>query len=341
MADELAHRVEVREPATNDGRMRDVSGVSKTTLQKEMAGDRMPTRDVVQHLLDIAVENLPDPPSPESQKALWDSYYPALEQKVPLLVSLYKAIDARDDALRALAAAEEREGQLRRELGQQKAQAQVMRTGLERVRSNIERAEEIGSIRTPRGWSDSYGERLLSLSQTVWGQSQHLEVLTSELDDLRGQSKRAVWRALRVIRRAQGKREQELTAEIVSLRAERDALLRLLERAQREAEDTRRQARNLSNDLRDGLLSPWSRPDAFEELQKRVEFSDTWREQLDDQLTRSHEGLEAARAEATRQDAHLAQLLQEQSNRIARLRERAVLSEADNVLAAALDQLSR
>ena len=41
---------------------------------------------------------------------------PALERKVPLLVSLYEAVDAHDEAERALAAAEERENQLRAEL---------------------------------------------------------------------------------------------------------------------------------------------------------------------------------------------------------------------------------
>lgn len=352
MADELALRVEGRQGAAADGRIRDASGVSKTTLQKEMAGERMPTRDVVQHLLDIALEHLPEPPSPESQKALWDSYYPALERKVPLLVSLYKAIDERDEAVRALAAAQDRENRLLTELKRTEHQEYVIRAGLERAQADIERAGAIAwerGIRLSRiftavpGGPDAYGEILRALWSASRELSRQLATVSSELDELRGQSdklRRAAWRALRVVRRAQRKRERELIAEVAALRAERDELVMRLERAQSEAEETRYQARGLSNDVAHGLIG-WRRLDAFEELRRRADDSTRVEAYLVDELARSREGLEVARAEVNRQGANLARLVEEQSTRIARLRESSVLSEADDVLAAALGQLGR
>ncbi|MFJ8078863.1 hypothetical protein ACIQ7Q_34235 [Streptomyces sp. NPDC096176] len=311
MADELALRVAGRGHAGTDGRLRDVSGVSKTTLQKEMAGDRMPTRDVVQHLLDIAVEHLPSPPSPESQKALWDAYYPALERKIPLLASLYRAIDERDEALRALAAAEERESHLREALRRQEQDSRV-RPAWFQAGSDIERAEDIARkhrIRVPGLRSDTYEERLRSLSSAGGVLSLQLEVLTDELDQLRGQRnpvKRAAWRALRAVKPAQRKRERELTAQWNALQKDRVELLQLLESVER----------NLGRaDLRE-------------------------REYLDQELAHAHRELEVALVEARHRDADLAQLVESLSTRIASLRESSVLSEADDVLAAALEQLS-
>ncbi|MEV6394747.1 hypothetical protein AB0M39_08210 [Streptomyces sp. NPDC051907] len=307
MADELALRVEGREGTGGDGRLRDASGVSKTTLQKEMAGERMPTRDVVQHLLDIAAESLPDPPGPERRQALWDSYYPALELKVPLLASLYRAVDARDEAVRALAAAEERERRLLAELSRQ-VQEQVTTRESALVRDDVEPAEFIArerGILIPPSWPDAFRERLQSLSFAGRALSQQLDALSSELDELR--ARRAAWRALRVIRRAQRRREQELAAEVTALRAARDELLDRLYRAQSEAEDTRR----------------WAQA------------------QADAQLAHLREDLEAAQAEAIRRDADLSRLVEKQRTRLAGLRERSVLSAADDVLTAALDRLSR
>ncbi|MFC7993173.1 hypothetical protein ACFUV2_28150 [Streptomyces pilosus] len=345
MADELALRVEGTERAGTDGRMRDASGVSKTTLQKAIAGERMPPRPVVQHLLDIAADSLPDPPSAESQKALWDSYYPALYQKLPLLADLYKAIDARDEALSALAAAQERERQLRAELERQGLQERVVRTGLERVRADIERAEEVALERVIRGPKHrfDYAERLRALSRTSQALGQQLTALSDELEELREQNRRAVWRALRAIRRAQRKRERELIAEVEALRAERDELQWLLTRARVEAEETRYQVRQQHpNELTHDLLTPSGQQlDAVEELEQwEEEMSWDWERHGRDRLTRSYEEVEAARAEVRRRDTHLAQLLEGHSNRIARLRESSVLTEADEVLATALKQLS-
>ncbi|MFF1813919.1 hypothetical protein ACFVXW_33250 [Streptomyces sp. NPDC058251] len=207
----------------------------------------------------------------------------------------YEAIDARDAAERALAAAEEREDRLRAELERQQQMRGDVR---QRAWADIGHAADIASVR---------GRRV----------SQELEALGGELYDLRGQSSRArhaVWRALRVVRRAQRERERELKAQVEALQAERGALLRRFERAKSQAQDTERRQ---MQDLSDVLL--------------RVQA----------ELAHAGEEREAARAEAFRRAAGLARLVEEQSTRIARLGERSVLSEAGDVLAAALGRLSR
>src|SRR5690349_23594551 len=79
LAGELADRVRV------PGEGQAPSGVSKSTLQKVGAGERLPSRDVVQHLLDVAAEYLPDPPGEAERERLWDHYGTAQAKKTPAL----------------------------------------------------------------------------------------------------------------------------------------------------------------------------------------------------------------------------------------------------------------
>ncbi|WP_327188272.1 hypothetical protein [Streptomyces sp. NBC_01334] len=74
------------------------SGRSKATLGKFIAGEKMPTRDLVQHLLDLATEVVEAPPLPAAMESLWQAYMTALREAAPLRAALYDAVDARDSA---------------------------------------------------------------------------------------------------------------------------------------------------------------------------------------------------------------------------------------------------
>ncbi|MEV6005804.1 PASTA domain-containing protein [Streptomyces sp. NPDC051976] len=82
--------------------------MSKRTLQRFVSGERLPSRDAVQHLLDLASEHLVDPPGTQDREHLWDTYTAALEKKNPVLHRFYELMTARDEALLRTAAAEDR-----------------------------------------------------------------------------------------------------------------------------------------------------------------------------------------------------------------------------------------
>ncbi|MFD9435941.1 hypothetical protein [Streptomyces sp. NPDC060002] len=93
MAHELTLRGQMHQ--TDVTAAADASGRSKATLGKFIAGEKMPTKDLVQHLLDLALEVLQPPPLAEDVQNLWLAYRAALRLAVPLRAELYDAVDAR------------------------------------------------------------------------------------------------------------------------------------------------------------------------------------------------------------------------------------------------------
>ncbi|WP_328406415.1 PQQ-binding-like beta-propeller repeat protein (plasmid) [Streptomyces sp. NBC_00390] len=326
MADELERRVGGPGRAGTDGRQRDVSGVTKTTLQKEMAGDRMPTRDVVQHLLDIAAENLPEPPPAQRRQELWDSYYTALEVKLPVLVSLYEAIDARDAAVRAAAAAQLQGARLSADLEQRKRREQQLRTVLGYTLEELGRSERVARLRhveAQRAREEVRGlaGQVHALESERASLDRQLAGLSQEVQQLRVQGEGA--------ERAGQIRESELLAEMEELRVLLAAVTRAKQQAEKEAQ--------IGGGVSLHALPGPSAEERIEELERRHEIAMQAVKHLSEQLRDTARQLRQARAEVIRRDGVLARLVEDHATQHGT----SVLAEADEVLTSALEQVSR
>lgn len=177
LAHELADRVRT---TGGDGAAPDEkpSGVSKTTLQRWVAGARLPTRDIVQHLVDLAAEHLPEPPGPAEYERLWRSYETALAKKKPVLHQFYVLMRARDEALARAVSAEAHSARLTADMEPMEQELAALRNQLDPQRQTTDSTTELHTL--GRRLEQTQQEYATAL-RTIEGLQHQLEAASREL----------------------------------------------------------------------------------------------------------------------------------------------------------------
>ncbi|MFF3326474.1 hypothetical protein [Streptomyces sp. NPDC002889] len=150
--------------------------MSKTTLQRWVAGARLPTRDIVQHLVDLAAEHLPEPPGPAEYEGLWKSYETALAKKKPVLHQFYVLMRARDEALARAVSAEARSARLTADMERVERELAAVRNQLDRQRQATD--SELGTLGRRLGQMQ---EECAQALRTVEGLQHQLDAASREL----------------------------------------------------------------------------------------------------------------------------------------------------------------
>ncbi|WP_367325963.1 hypothetical protein [Streptomyces sp. HUAS ZL42] len=315
----------------------DTSGTAKATLhlQKFFAGERVPTRDVVQHLLDIAAETLEEPPTKQQVHELWSAYRAALRITFSLLADLYDAVDARDAALHKASHLQRSHDQLAADLERSERHQQRLQTLLGHTHAELDRAERVAEIR--RADAGRWREEVQRLTAQVHDleserdrMHQDMTRLQQELERVRDREDAAAASAGRL-----GELEAA-RATLVREGQEIEVLLRTVEDALHAAREQARDSASGVADLRELATQEQSRT---RELEVRHATAMRAVEHLSEQLRHTSRELAEARSELVRRDGDLARLVEQHAQEIASLRASSVLAEADNVLSLALQRL--
>ncbi|MFJ9351708.1 hypothetical protein [Streptomyces sp. NPDC101237] len=337
MSAELARRTGT---ARSEGGARgDASGISKPALQRFFAGERVPARDVVQHLLDIACEDLKPPPDREQISGLWNAYRAALRTAYPLLADLYDALDQRDAARSRAEELQAAKDRLTEDLALSQRQEQRQQVLLRHAATELEQARQTAILRD--------GE-----ARRAEAEAADLALRVDELTAQHRQSQQDQQRLEVEIRllREQAAADGALTQRITQLQAaleaaqtENEELAQMVltaVRALRDAHDREDAYRSMSREAlqrRDQLALPGPRSAA--DLEHRHEIAVQAVEHLSGLLRTVSRELAEARAELIRRDGDLARLVEEHAHEIAALRADRILAEADGVLSLALQNL--
>ncbi|MER5509382.1 hypothetical protein ABT052_29195 [Streptomyces sp. NPDC002766] len=332
MSAELARRMGTER--LEGGARTDASGTAKPTLQRFFAGERVPARDVVQHLLDIACETLDPPPTRAEMNTLWAAHRAALHTSFPLLADLYDALDQRDAARRRAEDLQQAKDRLAEDLDLSRRQEQRLEVLLRHAGTELEHAQQSALIRDDearRAQADAaeLTDRLGELEEQLRQSRQDQERLEQEIRSLREQASTSTAHAQRIT---------DLQSALDSVREENEELARLARTATLALHDAQQRIRS-SNDTarREEHALPVQRSHA--ELERRHEVAMHAVAHLSEQLRTVSRDLADARAELLRRDGDLARLVEEHAEEIASLRADRVLAEADTVLSLALQHL--
>lgn len=317
----------------------DVSGTAKPTLQRFFAGERVPARDVVQHLLDIAGETLDPPPVRERVGELWRAHRAALRTTFPLLAELYDSLDQRDAARSRAEGLQREKDRLTSDLALSRRQEQRAKALLGHAAAELERAQQATVIQHEeyRRAHAEAGELTVRMREV----EVQLEQCRRDLESVEGEI--AVLRERERLSGVRSERITELQRSLASVREENEELaqmLRTITRALSEAQrraDEYRALGGQSLEQQDQLTRPGPRSVPDRERQHAAALQAV--EHLDEQLRSVSRDLVQARAELIRRDGDLARLVQEHAEEIASLRAGHVLAEADSVLSLALQSL--
>ncbi|MFF7290221.1 outer membrane protein assembly factor BamB family protein [Streptomyces griseorubiginosus] len=339
MSAELTRRTQ-GDPSEGGART-DVSGTAKATLQRFFSGERVPARDVVQHLLDIAQETLTPPPTREVLTDLWTAHRAALHTTFPLLADLYDALDQRDAARARAEDLHHHKIRLTEDLALSRRQEQRLEVLLRHSAAELEHARQTAIIR------DDEARRARS----------EVEELTCRVHELEEQYEQSQQDELRLEREIVLLREQDstgaLTRRITDLQAavatvradnkELESMVRTVTRALRDAQAALTAAQEEAAYLREGQhrqqLESAHGSDTRAELELRHQFAVQAVAYLSEQLRDVSRQLADARAELIRRDGALARLVEAHAQEIASLRADRVLAEADTVVSMALQHL--
>ncbi|MFD5407199.1 coiled-coil domain-containing protein [Streptomyces griseorubiginosus] len=323
------------------GARTDVSGTAKATLQRFFSGERVPARDVVQHLLDIAQETLTPSPTREQLAELWTAHRAALHTTFPLLADLYDALDQRDAARARAEDLHHHKTRLTEDLVLSRRQEQRLEVLLRHSAAELEHARQTAIIR------DDEARRA----------QREVEELTCRVHELEEQYEQSQQDELRLEREIVLLREQDstgaLTRRITDLQAtvatvradnkELESMVRTVTRALRDAQAALTVAQEEAAYLREGQhrqqLESAHGSDTRAELELRHQFAVQAVEHLSEQLRGVSRELAEARAELIRRDGDLARLVEAHAQEIASLRADRVLAEADTVVSMALQHL--
>ncbi|MEU3342421.1 hypothetical protein [Streptomyces sp. NPDC006668] len=318
------------------GARSDASGTAKPTLQRFFAGDRVPARDVVQHLLDIACETLDPPPSHEEMSELWSAYRAALRTSSRLLADLYDALDQRDTARRHAEELQQAKDQLAEDLALSRRQEQRLKVLLGHASAELEHAQQTAILRddeTQRARAEAaeLTRRVGELEEQLQQSRQDQERLEQEISRLHEQET--------ISSGAHTKRITDLQSALETVREENEELTQLLRTAVQALHDAQQRARSGEDAPRreEEPALPARRSRA--ELERRHDVAMQAVEHLSEQLRSVSRQLADARAELLRRDGVLARLVEEHAEEIASLRADRVLAEADTVLSLALQHL--
>ncbi|MDC2961340.1 hypothetical protein PO587_43645 [Streptomyces gilvifuscus] len=332
MSAELARRM--GSERLEGGARTDASGTAKPTLQRFFAGERVPARDVVQHLLDIACETLEPPPTREEMNALWAAHRAALHTSFPLLADLYDALDQRDAARRRAEHLQQAKDQLAEDLDLSQRQEQRLEVLLRHAGTELEHAQQTALIRDDearraQAETAELTARLGELEEQLRQSRQDQERLEQEIRSLCEQASTSTAHAQRIT---------DLQNALDSVREENEELARLARTATLALHDAQQRIRS-SNDTarREEHALPVQR--SHGELERRHEVAMHAVAHLSEQLRTVSRDLADARAELLRRDGDLARLVEEHAEEIASLRADRVLAEADTVLSLALQHL--
>ncbi|MFE2581291.1 hypothetical protein [Streptomyces sp. NPDC059378] len=315
----------------------DVSGTAKPTLQRFFAGERVPTRDLVQHLLDIAHETLDPPPTPQQTSDLWTAYRAALRTTFTLLADLYDALDTRDAARRRAEDLQREKNQLAADLALSQRQEQRLKVLLSHTAAELEHNKRLADIRhddarRARAEADRLSRRLHELEAEQQRTLEDAERLKHDLARLREQQHTSALAA----------RIGELEAAHTTLREEHEELGLLLHTVVDALRDVTQRAATLERQQQERLAdldNQRSLPAQEGDLEHRHEIAVRAVEHLSGQLRSVSRELADARAELLRRDGDLARLVEEHAEEITTLRADHVLAEADSILSLALHNL--
>ncbi|MFJ9729290.1 hypothetical protein ACIRP3_41765 [Streptomyces sp. NPDC101209] len=332
MSAELARRMGIER--LEGGARTDVSGTAKPTLQRFFAGERVPARDVVQHLLDIACETLEPPPTRAEMNELWAAHRAALHTSFPLLADLYDALDQRDAARRRAENLQQAKDQLAEDLDLSRRQEQRLEVLLRHAGTELEHAQQTALIRDDearraQAEAAELTRRLDELEEQLRQSLQDQERLEQEIRSLREQASTSTAHAQRIT---------DLQSALASVREENEELARLARTATLALHDAQQRSQSSQDTpARQGHALPAPRRHA--ELERRHEVAMQAVARLSEQLRTVSRDLADARAELLRRDGALARLVEEHAEEIASLRADRVLAEADTVLSLALQHL--
>ncbi|MFF3166803.1 hypothetical protein [Streptomyces sp. NPDC003273] len=316
MARELGQRAS-GEPGRDAARPT-VSGRSKATLQKFIAGEKIPTRDLVQHLLDLAREVLDPPPVPARVQELWVAYREALRESWPLMAELYEALEARDTEIH-------RSLTLQSALEEQTAAMDLLRDEKEMLslllrltRAELQQTEQVAETRH----HDARKARA------------EVQRLNGQMHELRQERDEAKERIEHYLQLLHGRDFGDSALYLHAAPDDSDAgrMLQALRRG-RKVRDAAVAA--VSGSSGEQALE-WTSVQALER-QHAVAMRAV--EHLSEQLRQTSCELADARAEVVRRDGDLARLVEQHAEEIASLRADRVLAEADSVLLQALQRL--
>jgi hypothetical protein len=337
MSAELSRRAGGERPG--GGARGDVSGTAKPTLQRFFAGERVPARDVVQHLLDIAAETLDPPPAREQVTELWRAHRAALHTTFPLLAELYDSLDQRDAARSRAEGLQREKDRLTSDLALSRRQEQRAQALLAHAAAELEHAQQATVIQ--------YEE-----SRRAHAEAGELTVRVRDLEEQLEQCRRdqesveqeiAVLREREHLSGVRSDRITELQRTLASVWEENEELAQMLRTITRALYDAQRRADEYhalggqALEQQNQLTRPGPRSVPDRERQYAAALQAV--EHLDEQLQTVSHDLAQARAELIRRDGDLARLVQEHAEEIASLRAGHVLAEADSVLSLALQSL--
>ncbi|MGK3945031.1 PQQ-binding-like beta-propeller repeat protein [Streptomyces caeruleatus] len=337
MSAELTRRTQGE--ASEGGARSDVSGTAKATLQRFFSGERVPARDVVQHLLDIADETLLPPPTREQVADLWTAHRAALHTTFPLLADLYDALDQRDAARGRATNLQHEKARLLEDLTLSRRQEQRLEVLLRHSAAALEHARQTAIIRDDearraQGEAEELTGRLRELQEQYEQSQQDQMRLEREIGLLREQDNTD----------ALTRRITDMQAALATVREENEeleAMVRTATAALHEARATAAAAHN-DNRSRHGqhqLPGQRSGPGSHAELERRHALAVRAVQHLNEQLRGVSRQLADARTELIRRDGDLARLVQAHAQEIASLRADRVLAEADTVVSMALQHL--
>ncbi|WP_432198237.1 hypothetical protein [Streptomyces sp. bgisy027] len=316
------------------GARAEASGTAKPSLQRFFAGTRVPARDVVQHLLDIACETLSPPPTCEQISDLWAAYRAALRTTYALLADLYDAVDARDAARSRAEYLQQEKDQVTGDLALSQQREQRLQALLQHAAAELEHAQQTAALRDDEArLAEAKAEQLARYESELENQLrqslQDQARLEQEIDLLCGQDGMLTGRIA------------ELEGELDTLREDNEELAQTVSAVSRTLRDAEQQVQQLQSAgaLERRYQLSLRGPGSAAELEQRHQVAIHAVQHLSEQLRSVSRELAHARAELVRRDGALARLVQEHAEEIASLRADRVLAEADTVLSLALQDL--
>ncbi|MFI1700674.1 hypothetical protein ACH419_32540 [Streptomyces bobili] len=315
MSAELERRV--GEGSHRDVVRADESGTSRSALQRFFRGARVPTRDIVQHLLDIAEQERQEPPSPEQIHQLWTSYRAALHETFGLLARFYDAVDDRDAALRKTI--DLQQASAAQEAGLQRAQRRAQVSGLlhHHVQERLERAERaLRGERTGRRHAQADRARLLAERRQLTAERDQLKaeaaLLHEEARSLRDSLAKGLARGASNDRGAAAAAEQMLQEERQHIEQLLCAATESLDRGESSTEAPSAADRT-----------------QLQQLEQQHAAALRTVDQLGAQLLATSRDLADARTELVRRDGDLARLIEQHAQEIAPYGDTTILAPAN------------
>ncbi|MFF7358356.1 hypothetical protein ACFZA1_37875 [Streptomyces filipinensis] len=321
LSGELADRVRV------PGEDETPRGVSKSTLQKVSKGDRLPSRDVVQQLLDVAAEYLPDPPGRAERERLWDHYVAALAKKNPDLHRFYLLMTARDEAVARAVRAETRDAQKAADLGRARRRMERLDSRLAYARVALRLQRELAGRQLQQVQDDAQVLQVRLRAQ-ITDLVRENQGLQQEVDALRDDMDRA----------AAGSEERiaELVQDKTSVESELAALREQLAHDQARWEEEAAAGETARREHQAARVEIDVLNDRVRDLEEKYAAAARQVDELQGQLEATGNDLSQARRALLRSEGQLAQFMEElEAARVQRENEQDALSQAGDALASA------